>query len=495
MKNKRVTIPKKHWINEAFSEYSSPLPRVIAEFIQNSVDSGAGHIDLIFDEDTITVIDNGKGMDFATMEKGMLTLGGSIKDEGNVGGFGAAKKILLFSHEWYELHSLDNHVKGEQLDYKIIDGEFIQGTKIKIKPFEEFGYSKSSMIYHAKNFLKECDLGCDVFINGEKFEGYSRYPLVRETELMRVYAEQGGQYDNTILVRSRGGLKSFDRYVTDLRQKVIVEIKGDSKENFAQNRDMLKGAAAKEFNALVDELNVDKHGLHTSGIRKRLFRGVKSFISFIRKVTNSKESILNTEEKNNLQEVMAKVSIEEILPQHAFQEIKKSNIIPEEKLQKLESQYDKEEKLDIKYDFLVDLKNSKYDETPEEYHPATISFENEQIALLWRHCLLEVAKICDFNSDFSIGFTLSEFNEALVSPEEEGAYFLINPECLKGKYDSMEERFLKVLLLACHEWVHIGFGKKIHNEDFCLLFEDTVTKVLLKIDKGQIWSKVEEDKL
>ena len=66
---------------------------------------------------------------------------------------------------------------------------------------------------------------------------------------------------------------------------------------------------------------------------------------------------------------------------------------------------------------------------------------------------------------------------------------------LKGKYDSLDERYLKTLLVACHECVHVGYGKKLHDEEFSSLFEDTTTKVLLSIDKREIWSRVESSKL
>ena len=111
------------------------------------------------------------------------------------------------------------------------------------------------------------------------------------------------------------------------------------------------------------------------------------------------------------------------------------------------------------------------------------------------YCEVRIIKICNFKFDFSIGFTLSKFNEAMVTKEGSGFFFLINPEILKGKYDSLDERYLKTLLVACHECVHVGYGKKLHDEEFSSLFEDTTTKVLLSIDKREIWSRGESSKL
>lgn len=495
MKNK-VNIPEKFFLNEAKNEYYDIHSRLCAEFVQNCHDSGATRIDFTFDEDTITVIDNGKGMSKERMVEALLTLGGSIKEKGDTGGFGAAKKILLFSHEWYEISSLNTHVKGSILDYEFISGDFIQGTRVKIKPFPEFDYRKSSMIYYTEEFLKKCSFdNCQVFINGDLFEGYLSLPMVRETELMSVFAEDSNKTGNCIYVR-KNGLFMFHRYVTSLNQSVVCEVKPDSKQAFSQSRDNLKGNCLSEFNSLVDELNVDKMSFKTRGIRKRLFRGLKSFVSFISKMTES--TILTKPEQVQLKEVMTKIDFNAIEakenPEYAFEEIKKHNIVDEPILEKIKEEYHKEEKAKINYDFLVDLCNSEYSEVPEEYHPETIGFENEQIALLWKHCILEIVRICGISLNFTIGFTLSKFNEALCYKENGVQYLLINPEILKNKYETLDERLIKTLLVAIHEIIHVT-GKRYHDEEFALNFEEYTTKVILNLDKGKIWSKVEGDKI
>jgi hypothetical protein len=41
-----------------------------------------------------------------------LCLGGSVKEEGAVGGFGQAKIIILFAHQEYEIYSKNSYVNG-----------------------------------------------------------------------------------------------------------------------------------------------------------------------------------------------------------------------------------------------------------------------------------------------------------------------------------------------------------------------------------------------
>lgn len=498
MKKQKVAIPPLHFLSEAKNEYFDYKARIIAEIVQNSVDAGSSRIDLIFENDKMTFIDNGKGMSKKTMVDALLTLGGSEKENGNAGGFGAAKKILLFSHESYEIHSLNTHVLGSVLEYSFIEDEKFNGTKIIIKPFPEFDYDSNQMIDKAKTFLTGCNLNCDVYINDEKFANYTVLPKVRETEEMIVFAQNAGKYDNEVTV-TKNGIKMFSRHVTNLHQKVMVEIKKDSKTSFTQNRDSLKGKAYAEFNALIDELNIDKFSFSKKGVKKRLFIGAKSFFSFVKKIISSKESVLKPNEKQQLEQVMMKVVEDKIdfyaEDEVAFQEIKKYNVVEDNVLEKVKEDYHKEQKADINYNFLVDICDSTYDEVPEEYMPETMGFENTQIALLWRHCILGIVEACDFQLNFTIGFTLSKYREAVCYQENGIDFILINPEVLKEKYQTLDARFYKTLLVACHELCHVCKGKRYHDESFSTMFEEIATKALITIDKNKIWSKVEEDKL
>lgn len=71
------------------------------EFLQNSRDAGATRVDFTLSEtDTHVVLvaaDNGKGMNYATIENGLVTFAGSVKAVGAAGGFGMAKQILVYS--------------------------------------------------------------------------------------------------------------------------------------------------------------------------------------------------------------------------------------------------------------------------------------------------------------------------------------------------------------------------------------------------------------
>jgi len=148
-----VNIPKTFFFEEAKKEYYNYQERLVCEIIQNSYDAGATRIDINIDNLSYEIIDNGKGMTKERMVDALLTMGGSQKENDSTGGFGAAKKIVLFAHKNYEIHSLDTHVFGEQLNYEFInDCEFFNGTRIKCDFFEQWEHKKENLISLINSF-------------------------------------------------------------------------------------------------------------------------------------------------------------------------------------------------------------------------------------------------------------------------------------------------------------------------------------------------------
>src|SRR5690554_1029095 len=103
--NHQVAIPDNFFLKEARQEYWNVSGRLIAELTQNSVDAGATRIDFEFSDDGYSCQDNGCGMTKEIMIPALLTLGGTRKAERSTGGFGAAKKILLFAHKEFQIRT------------------------------------------------------------------------------------------------------------------------------------------------------------------------------------------------------------------------------------------------------------------------------------------------------------------------------------------------------------------------------------------------------
>ena len=89
-----VRIPESHFIKNARRQYRDPDTTLVREALQNSLDAGATHVEFEFGDDSFQVTDNGCGMTAERMVEALLTLSGTSKPAGAVGGFGAAKVVV-----------------------------------------------------------------------------------------------------------------------------------------------------------------------------------------------------------------------------------------------------------------------------------------------------------------------------------------------------------------------------------------------------------------
>jgi hypothetical protein len=474
-----VNIPSDFFLNEAKHEYYDYKSRLVCEVIQNSVDAGATRISMDFGEDSMSFCDNGSGMTQDRMVAAMLTMGGSVKKSGNTGGFGAAKKLLLFSHREFEIHSLETFVRGSCLNYEFVEAEYFYGTKIKVSPLESFSYRPSEMRDLAKTFLKKCNFKhCEVYLDGELFSEYLDLPVIRDNESMCVCSSPESSSSGYIYVR-KNGLFMFDRYVPKLTRQVTCEIKGDSKEVFSQSRDSLKGPTQRLFDNIVSELSIDKLSFFRTGLRKHFFRGKKSVIQFFNSfVKESGDSIPDFEKDLFLTSRELLASFREVSEARGYL---KSVGVSESTIALLEKKQS-EERIETEYDFLIDLADSDVEEIPKHLNPKTMQKKYRDLALTWKHCILKVCEIMGYDCEFGIGFTLNNGAEAIFSNKGSVNQFLINPNVEEYFSKVLKERFFKILFVAIHELVHCIYGLAYHDERFSSTFEDVCLKVMLNLE-------------
>lgn len=120
--------------------YKGNVPEVtVKELVQNAFDAvktnGGGRIDVTTDQATrtITVSDNGSGMDLNIITNGFLRLGGSIKGtkpSDTSGGLGMAKMVFLYSSELIKIDSVKN---GARYTARM-EGGNLKGIKILKEP-------------------------------------------------------------------------------------------------------------------------------------------------------------------------------------------------------------------------------------------------------------------------------------------------------------------------------------------------------------------------
>ena len=292
------------------------------------------------------------------------------------------------------------------------------------------------------------------------------------TGLGDVYASRRHTDNNTVIVR-HNGLLMFDRYVSDLRRDVIVEIVGNSVDVFTQNRDGLKGNARNELDKLITELCIEKESFIKAKPRKFVIAGASNFISHITNMVRMTAEIIDAIKQ-------IQTTMPEMTPVALVSEIKSKvgtsasdeTVIAIHHIERLaEKQFTA--------DFHFDLADSSYTKVPSEFMPNYGKKKYTVLAGLWKVCLKEVFKANDINQKFTIGFT---FDSSVVSVHQKKdgiSRYLLNPRSLKVDISDNETKVMNVLTTAIHEVCH-SLNCTYHDEIFISKFHELLVPTLTK---------------
>ena len=472
-----VQIPKGYFFKQSKQEYADYQSRLIAELIQNSYDAGATEIHLDFTNEGYSCKDNGKGMDRETMVGALLTFGGTKKEEGNSGGFGFAKQILLFAQDSYTILSRDTFAEGQCLNYSLADAVYVKGTHITGKYPEGWDACAYNMNYYAERFLKKCHLAAKVYLNGVEFKDWKvAGRCCRDNEWSKLHTKKVS-YENCYLFVRKNGLFMFEKYIGEsVKKDIILEITAPSTEILTSNRDGFRAEKSQEFDKLFAEIVSDKKSFDRNKTRKWTFKGIKSFISA--SYEKLKEIEYDRPEVYSLMRHVEKLveeknvgELNNIVRNFAFPsaEVGGERVIEivNRAIQHVEQQ--------IKFDFIVDLGDSGLDSIPKRLHPQTMAESNKAIAKLWRAAIDTVLEANNMSASYRIGFTLNSDSDAQYCRVDGVEELLINPDAKfwgEDKWSKINE----LIFCAAHEISHRQFSS--HHERFILLEERLLIKTL-----------------
>jgi hypothetical protein len=487
----KVTIPERFFLEEALKEYHNCREKMVAELIQNSRDAGASQIKLNFTDSGYSIEDDGVGMDKQTLLNGLLTLGGSVKSADSTGAFGAAKKLLLFSHKSYTIHTRNLLATGKVLDYDLReDAECFYGTKISCEYFDGFSY-KEQMVDLAKHVLAKCDFSnsCSVFINGEEFIDWMSWPQasVLETDWATIKTIDG----NGLMYIRKNGIFSFSRWTSSNKKQVIIELKPPSREVFTQNRDGLRPPYSSKLDAVAAELSQNETTFGHVGIREYIYLGKNKFLEYVNKIKElSSESSIAVSNLGSISYYVTKEQKQQVIDAlSAF-----NSSIDQKQLAEVNQEICDE----IQNDFVVDLADSHYTTPPEQFSPKTMKKRYKFLAQLWKETILEILKVYNYNLDFQIGFTLDKNCQALYSKKSGVVRLLLNPTLFKFVEDT-EKRFWNIFVTAleevCHAIAHNESYCSNHGEDYNHHKNKMLEKILPEISWRTVWKNAQKSTL
>jgi len=482
----RVGIPSYHFARQVSNIYSRPWEAFVREVVQNSRDAGANVVKIVADENSVVVEDDGCGMSKEVLIQGMLTLSGSVKKEGDTGGFGAAKELILFAMNSYELHTHALLAMGECLEYMLDENaDYFNGTRIKVVPHEALKYDKDEFLTQAKSLVSRCELGCEVTINGETvFQKYSG-KVVRELDWCNIHVKDIAPLEVNRMQIRHNGLYMFSKSVPNNTKEVIIELKGNSTDVLTTNRDMLKWQYGDALDKVVQELTVDKNSfgkyfgkvvhyvaanpvkkvVKNMGIGAHSEEVQEQIISFFERVQKVKKE--NPELLDNIREMIAS---SEVAASHLSYEV------AEQVIKEIEVE-------ELKDNFLIKIEKKGIDEIPEKIDPSKgMKKKYKLLSLLWEECCMEAIRAGDVwkliaGGRPTFGFILSDDVQACYEKKEDNKALYINPfseDTANAMSDN--EQLMRMLITACHEVAHSYTSW--HDEDFCTYVEKIIVKTV-----------------
>lgn len=270
-----VIIPADYFFKMSMMDYNAPHEALIREFFQNSVDAGCKTFIIFFDDENqeISFIDDGYGMDEEVIRNRLLVMGGSFKPRADaIGDFGHAKILIYFSWGSYEIITNSLRVRGKSNRYSIEQlppAKQIKGTAstIHIEKLADYVKIQASV----DGYFASCGTGVRVIAVHLKMDGtietrdvnqglkpLLQIPLSKEAfqTFIGEQVNQDGYGNNYVFVRSNGVLM-FRRYCSSLKKPMIVETRLKASSLFTQNRDSFKREYQEQFSDLLSRLSND----------------------------------------------------------------------------------------------------------------------------------------------------------------------------------------------------------------------------------------------
>jgi len=452
-----------HFFRKSLNDYRDWRWAMPREAMQNSMDAPRSkNIEAWFvikDGNTVFSWGNdGDPMSKDELVGKLLTLGESGKDfQGTVGGFGAAKLILLFAHLHYEIYTGHFYVVGSGGNYTLEERDhYYPGTLTKVT-IE--GDVREVLTNHLVQFLYMAQWNGTVKVNGQIFEaGLRKGSRRREFDWGVVYTNK--TFPNRMIVRIHG-IPMFYRYVDSNKRCVVVELKAGDASVIQSNRDALKHEYQSQLDAFIDELTVNK----LSALRDT----EPAYIHY----KGAKLSNQHAKAHETMHEIVAAAYA--TLPEKKIED--KSEVIFEEQKTnfapppKITTQQGRQSK--INHEFII--KNTTGMEIPIHYLPSEFSDYSRRLTRIWTSVMLALHDLFNKEATFSVGFIFDEDRAAEFEHGTYGDVYYINPiQIVKQDNNnsrSMAKRWKftpagrwSILSKALHEYVHGAVGLHGHDE-------------------------------
>ncbi len=467
------------FFKKSLNDYRDWLWAMPREALQNSMDAPHSKNIHVWTElkDGNTVFSWGNDGDPMSKDElvgKLLTLGESGKDfQGTVGGFGAAKLILLFSHLHYEIYTGHFYVNGSGGNYTLEERDhYYPGTLTKVTVE---GDKRQNLLDNLRVFLCMSQWHGNIKVENQDFtEKMKKGSRRREFDWCTIYTNKS--ITNRMVVRIHG-IPMFYRYVDCNGRCIVVELKVADATVLQSNRDALKSEYQAQLDAFIDEITVDKasalkddepHYTHFHGNKLTNVARAKETLNDIISAAYATVPVPCDDEKDETIIEGRQTPIARPAPVSVRDTGKHSK---------------------LKHEFVI--KNNIGMEIPVHYIPSDFSEYSTKLTKIWAQVLLGLHDLFNKQSAFSVGFVFDESHEAQFERRSEyGPVYYINPITVVKQKASGSRSLSKrwkfntagrwaILADALHEFVHGAIGLHYHDEYFSTTLTE-MTGVLLR---------------
>jgi hypothetical protein len=487
-----IRVPAEYFYNNSIKEYRSWPEALVREFLQNSRDARSTRIDI-----NINTIKETKQIEFIVKNNGdlitedvmfnaLLTLGGSDKSGGAVGGFGQAKNLLYFSWPEWSIHSGYLRVQGSGPQYERVEtSEFVDGVISRIVLPGKLSHGLFALKTITKDYLNLSTLGsCHVYLNGERVQNLHR----KGVKLKKLYL-QGEPFAQVYTNKSRvdpcprvyvKGLYMFSNgFIPKSKMAISIELEGDTLSMMTSNRDSLRHPYSEIFQQFLSELTADiETATYVETVKIQRFNLTNKLNLDVNLAPNKALTTSSLDAKDMMLEIVDEDIITVTTP-----------IIPvrlyETSKEKLEQEKDfidiETSEIHIDIPFIIKLEACS-GRSPSHVASFLKTRKAQKFLHQWNEILKEALK-CTRYSDlpFTPGFIWSDSIHAQYHKENEEHFFFINPQRYELKGMSAEERLDWLMQCACHEVSHLF--SEYHDHLFVRMYHEIWTKMFKKIRK------------
>jgi DNA gyrase subunit B len=265
------------------------LHHLVYEVVDNSVDEAlAGFCTevsvTIHPDNTVTVVDNGRGIPVAIMEKegrpavevvltvlhsgGKFGVGGGYKVSGGLHGVGVSVVNALSELLSVEIRR-DGHVFSQEYARGTPQSELVQGEKLP----------KGAPTGTSVTFLPDADI-----FESLEFDFYTLEERLRETAFLTrglkisIVDERGEGHSAAF--QYEGGIEDFVSYLNENKDTVhrkVVFFAGESEEGAAEIAMQWNSSYQESIHSFANNINTSEGGSHLSGFRSALTRTLNKY--------------------------------------------------------------------------------------------------------------------------------------------------------------------------------------------------------------------------